>query len=156
MTPPKSSSFPTQGPSWGYSKVNFQETSSIFGDKCPRDGSKNDPMAPRTTLECPHEGPPVVSGPLSAHRSRNQAPALGRGRERGKRETRSYEPFARHVPIHLATLGKDARVGCKCATCWPTLNHPTPEPRRQPSSPEPEPPPATVQIKGAKDLKKAI
>ena len=41
---------PTQGPSWGYSKVNFQKTLSIFGDKCPQSGSKNDTMAPRTTL----------------------------------------------------------------------------------------------------------
>ena len=44
----------------GISKVDFQETLSIFGDKCPQNGSKNDPMAPRTTLECPHEGPSVV------------------------------------------------------------------------------------------------
>ena len=46
----------------GISKVNFQETLSILGDKCPRNGSKNDPMAPRTTLECPHEGPSVSIG----------------------------------------------------------------------------------------------
>ena len=26
---------PTQGPSWGYLKVNSQATLSIFGDKCP-------------------------------------------------------------------------------------------------------------------------
>ena len=43
----------------GISKVNFQETLSISGNKCPQDASKNDPMAPRTTLECPHEGPSV-------------------------------------------------------------------------------------------------
>jgi hypothetical protein len=29
----------------------------MFGDKCPQNGSKNDPMAPKTTLECPNEGP---------------------------------------------------------------------------------------------------
>ena len=29
----------------------------MFGDKCPQNGSKNDKMAPRTTLRCPHEGP---------------------------------------------------------------------------------------------------
>jgi hypothetical protein len=46
----------TQGSSWGYLKVNSLETLSIFGDKCPQNGSKNDLMAPRTTLECPHEG----------------------------------------------------------------------------------------------------
>ena len=46
----------TQGPSWGYLKVNFSETLSTFGDKCPQNGSKNEPMAPRTNLECPHIG----------------------------------------------------------------------------------------------------
>ena len=43
----------------GISKVDFQETLSMFGDKCPQNGSKNDPMAPRTTLECPREGTSV-------------------------------------------------------------------------------------------------
>ena len=52
---------PTQGSSWGYLKVDSSETLSIVGDKCPKNGSKNDLMAPRTTLECPHEGPYVVS-----------------------------------------------------------------------------------------------
>ena len=47
---------PTQGPSWGYLKVIFSETLSFFGDKCPQNGSKNEPMAPRTNLECPHIG----------------------------------------------------------------------------------------------------
>ena len=46
-----------QGSSWGYLKVNSSETLSIFGDKCPQNGSKNDLMAPRTT---PHEGPSVA------------------------------------------------------------------------------------------------
>ena len=32
----------TQGPSWGCLKVNSSETLSIFGDKCPQNGSKND------------------------------------------------------------------------------------------------------------------
>ena len=50
---------PTQGSLWGYLKVNSSETLSIFDDKCPKNGSKNDLMAPRTTLECPHEGPSV-------------------------------------------------------------------------------------------------
>ena len=40
----------------GISKVNFQKTLSSSGDKSPQNGSKNDPMAPRLTLECPHEG----------------------------------------------------------------------------------------------------
>ena len=45
----------------GYHKVNYSENLSIFGDKYPQNGSKDDLMAPRTTLECPHEGPSVVS-----------------------------------------------------------------------------------------------
>ena len=49
----------TQGSSWGYLKVNSAEILSIFGEKCPQNGSKNDLMAPRMTLECPHEGPSV-------------------------------------------------------------------------------------------------
>ena len=49
----------TQGPSWGYLKVNSSETLSIFDDKCPQNGSKNELMVPRTTMGCPHEGPRV-------------------------------------------------------------------------------------------------
>ena len=60
----------------GSSKVNFQETLLISGDKCPQNGSKNDPMAPRTTLECPHEGPSVVSLEWAAVRN-ERATALG-------------------------------------------------------------------------------
>ena len=52
----------TQGPSWGYLKVNFSETLSIFGDRSPRNGSKNGEMAPRTGTGCPRIGPFV--GPL--------------------------------------------------------------------------------------------
>ena len=38
----------TQGPSWGYLKVNSSETMSNLGDKCPQNGSKNeDGMPPR-------------------------------------------------------------------------------------------------------------
>ena len=44
----------------GISKVNFQETLSSFGDKCPQNGSKNGLRAPRTGLGCPHIGPSVV------------------------------------------------------------------------------------------------
>jgi hypothetical protein len=47
--------------SWGYLEVNSSETLPIFGDKCPQNGSKNDLIAPRTTMECPHQGPYVVS-----------------------------------------------------------------------------------------------
>ena len=58
---PSEEGTPTQGPSWGYLKKSiFKRTLSIFGDECPQNGSKNDPMAPRTTLECPHEGPSVA------------------------------------------------------------------------------------------------
>ena len=40
----------------GYLKVNFSETLSIFGDKRPRNGSKNGEMAPRTGTGYPHIG----------------------------------------------------------------------------------------------------
>ena len=50
----------TQGPSWGYLKVNSSETLSIFGDKCPRNGSKNEQTAPRTSMGYPHIGPSVA------------------------------------------------------------------------------------------------
>ena len=53
----------TQGPSWGYLKVNVSETLSIFGDKRPRNGSKNGEMAPRTGTGYPHIGPFVVHSP---------------------------------------------------------------------------------------------
>ena len=46
-------SWSTQGPSWGYLKVNLQETLSIFGDKRPRNGSKNEEMAPRMKTDTP-------------------------------------------------------------------------------------------------------
>jgi len=52
----------TQGSSRGYLKVNSSETLSIFEDKCPQNGFTKDLMAPRTTLECPHEGPSGVLG----------------------------------------------------------------------------------------------
>ena len=47
----------TQGSSWWYLKVNSSETLSIFGDKCPRNGSKNEEMAPRTKTGYPHIRP---------------------------------------------------------------------------------------------------
>ena len=55
---------PTQGPSWGYLKVNSQATLSSFGDKCPQTGSKNEPMAPRTNLGYPHIRPFVLRAPI--------------------------------------------------------------------------------------------
>ena len=56
-TPPLPRNGPTQGPSWGYLKVNFSETLSTFGDKCPRNGSNNGSTAPSTGLGYPHIGP---------------------------------------------------------------------------------------------------
>ena len=47
----------------GISKVNFRETLSIFGDKCPQNGSKTAPTAPRPHLGYPHIRPFV--GPAS-------------------------------------------------------------------------------------------
>jgi len=46
-------------PCVGVFKSPFPRDLVIFGDKFPPNGSKNDPMVPRTTLECPHEGPGV-------------------------------------------------------------------------------------------------
>ena len=56
----------TQGPSWGYLKVNFSETLSIFGDEYPQNGSKNGQTAPRTGTGCPHEGPRVGPEPIAS------------------------------------------------------------------------------------------
>ena len=43
----------------GVFKSQFIEDLSTFGDKYPRNGSNNEEMAPRTRMECPHEGPRV-------------------------------------------------------------------------------------------------
>ena len=48
------------GPFVGVSQSQFFRDLVNFGDKCPRNGSTNNTMVPRTTLECPHEGPRVV------------------------------------------------------------------------------------------------
>ena len=45
----------------GVFKSQFLRDLFIFGDECPQNGSKNDKMAPRTTLRCPHEGPRVAT-----------------------------------------------------------------------------------------------
>ena len=47
----------------GISKVNSSGILSFFGDKCPQNGSKNEPMAPTTNLECPHIKPRMVLQP---------------------------------------------------------------------------------------------
>jgi len=60
VRPGRGSPVSTQGPSWGYLKVNFSETLSIFGDKRRRNGSKNGEMAPRTGTGYPHIGPCVA------------------------------------------------------------------------------------------------
>ena len=41
----------------GIPKVNFKETLSSFGDKCPQNGSKNGLRAPRTGMGYPYIGP---------------------------------------------------------------------------------------------------
>ena len=67
----------TQGPSWGYLKVNSSETLSIFGDKCPQNGSKNEHRAPITSMGCPHIGPFVLmSKLLEAERAWNTPATL--------------------------------------------------------------------------------
>ena len=43
----------------GISKVNFQQTLSSFCDKCPQNGSKTAPTAPRPHLGYPHIGSSV-------------------------------------------------------------------------------------------------
>ena len=48
----------TQGPS-NLNQKSFWKMSSTFGDKCPQNGSKNEPTAPTTNLGYPHEGPSV-------------------------------------------------------------------------------------------------
>ena len=45
----------------GISKVYLEENLSTFGNKCPQNGSKNEPRAPRTSMGCPHEGPRVAT-----------------------------------------------------------------------------------------------
>ena len=46
----------------GISKVNFRETLSSFGDKCPQNVSKNEQTAPRTSMGCRHVGSSVGAG----------------------------------------------------------------------------------------------
>jgi hypothetical protein len=72
----------TQGPLWGYLKVNFSETLSIFGDKYPRSGSKNGEMAPRTETGYPHIGPFVerVADVLRAFRCRENVEHRGQSK----------------------------------------------------------------------------
>ena len=43
----------------GVSQSQFFRGLVNFWQKCPQNDSKNNLMAPRTTLECPHEGPSV-------------------------------------------------------------------------------------------------
>ena len=55
-------SYTTQGPSWGYLKSQFSIDRVNFGDKCPQNGSKTAPTAPRPHLGYPHIGPFVEPG----------------------------------------------------------------------------------------------
>ena len=68
VVPSSLGSGPRQALRGGISKVYLQENLSIFGNKCPQNGSKNDKMAPRTTRRYPHEGPRAVN--LIAERTR--------------------------------------------------------------------------------------
>jgi len=52
----------TQGPSWGYSNVNFGRFFRKRGQFSPN-VDKNGETAPRTETDCPHEGPFVVRRP---------------------------------------------------------------------------------------------
>ena len=62
----------------GVSQSQFLETLSIFGDKCPRNGSKNGEMAPRTGTGYLHIGPFVdESENLSVRRSARAEDAQG-------------------------------------------------------------------------------
>ena len=57
----------TQGPSYGYLKGQFSRDRVNFWRSMPQNGSKNDPMAPITNLECPHEGHSVAYEPGTEH-----------------------------------------------------------------------------------------
>ena len=43
---------PTQGSSWGYFKVNFEQSLSTFGNACPQNGCKNEPLIPPRRAFC--------------------------------------------------------------------------------------------------------
>jgi len=47
-------------------KSQFWKILITCGDKCPRNGSKNDKMAPRTTRRSHHEGPRVACDAVAA------------------------------------------------------------------------------------------
>ena len=66
-------------------KSQFWEILTTFGDKYPQNGSKNEPMAPRTNLECPHKGPSVDTGERHCQ-SINQS-AVGRPVGRSVRQS---------------------------------------------------------------------
>ena len=51
-------------------RKSFLEDFVNFGDKCPRNGSKNGLMAPRTGMGCPHIGSSVDPRQGRAHRGR--------------------------------------------------------------------------------------
>jgi hypothetical protein len=84
-------------PFMGVFKSQFIEHLSTFDDTCPQNGSKNDPMVPRTTLGCPHEGPCADTRSRTA--SAGVSPIL---------ETRNHKPDP---------LGP---LGCDCAQHRPT------------------------------------
>ena len=112
----------TQGSSWWYLKVNSSETLSIFGDKCLQNSSKNDLMAPRTTLECPHEGPSVA--PCQCVRKRRNADPTSRrwaAHHPGCSSfTSSPGTVLRLVP---ESRGQHLAVTVLCAPCWLDSGH---------------------------------
>ena len=89
----------TQGPSWGYLKVNFSETLSIFGDKRPQNGSQNGEMALRTGTGCPHIGP-FVDG-LRTHLAESDKVVL---QESIPARIRQPIPYISNVNIRLTDL----------------------------------------------------
>ena len=96
----------TQGPSWGYLKVNSSETLSIFGDKCLQNGSKNEQRAPRTSMGCPHIGPFVVH-------SRARCRFHSTNRQGLVTCYRSLAPRARNLSA-LTSLSRAPSFPCPC------------------------------------------
>jgi len=99
----------------GVFKVLFKEMLSTFGNKCPQNGSKNEPRAPRTCMGCPHEGPQVVVGLwVKGGRERKREGQRERGRERERdRDNRSREKArgperAREIEREIETTGYES------------------------------------------------
>ena len=86
----------------GISKVNFQETLSSFGGKCPHNGSKNDPgMANYVGARR------AATTSRDAHRCREREPEKERVRER-KRESEREKERERYREKERASERKQA------------------------------------------------